>query len=300
MKHTVTMIKGEHYLLPFSKEILMKDLLFCGFNIDNGYKLAQKAEKEINSLEKEKLLSQTVRTIIRNLIAAESSAAFLERYDGWQKLRYSNKPIVILLGGVSGVGKSSIARELGYHLDIKRIIGTDTIRQIMRMTFTKEFMPAIHTSSFESAHRENNKKNTAEHKKKVWDNFTQQAEYVLVGVKAILNRSVDEKLSTIIEGVHLPPLLCEKIVKKFSKKNDIIIKYFLLTTADKEQHTNHFIMRDCQTGSSRKADIYLSHLDNILDIQNNLQQEASRVRAHVVDTGDMNQSIKKIISTMIE
>ena len=41
-------------------------------------------------------------------------------------------PVVILIGGATGVGKSTIATQLAARLGIVRVVATDAIREVMR------------------------------------------------------------------------------------------------------------------------------------------------------------------------
>ena len=58
--------------------------------------------------------------------------------------------MILLVGGATGTGKSTVATEVAYRLGITRVTSTDFIRQTMRAFFAKEFMPSIHYSSFEA------------------------------------------------------------------------------------------------------------------------------------------------------
>jgi 2-phosphoglycerate kinase len=59
-------------------------------------------------------------------------------------------PIIVLIGGGTGTGKSTVAAEVAHRLGITRVASTDFIRQTMRAFFSPEFMPTIHYSSFEA------------------------------------------------------------------------------------------------------------------------------------------------------
>ena len=59
-------------------------------------------------------------------------------------------PLVILIGGATGVGKSTIATQLAARLGIVRVVATDAIREVMRSMFSPELMPSLHTSSFQA------------------------------------------------------------------------------------------------------------------------------------------------------
>src|SRR2546430_4388708 len=57
-------------------------------------------------------------------------------------------PIILLLGGATGTGKSTVATDVAYRLGVTRVTSTDFVRQTMRAFFSEEFMPAIHHPSF--------------------------------------------------------------------------------------------------------------------------------------------------------
>jgi hypothetical protein len=115
----------------------------------------------------------------------------------------SPRPLVLLLGGSTGSGKSSLATEVGHRLDITRILSTDSVRHVMRAMISDKLLPSIHRSSFE-----------------VWRDvqlppvpgldprlvaFLDQVRHVSVAIEAVLERAVQENLSMILEGVHLVP-----------------------------------------------------------------------------------------------
>ena len=71
----------------------------------------------------------------------------LRRFRDLQEL---DLPVILLVGGGTGTGKSTVATEVAYRLGITRVTSTDFVRQTMRAFFAKEFMPSIHYSSFEA------------------------------------------------------------------------------------------------------------------------------------------------------
>ena len=60
----------------------------------------------------------------------------------------SIEPLIVLIGGTTGVGKSTIATEVAHRLGITRIVSTDSIREVMRGIFSQDLMPAIYESAF--------------------------------------------------------------------------------------------------------------------------------------------------------
>src|SRR5204863_5903247 len=112
-------------------------------------------------------------------------------------------PLVVLIGGATGVGKSTIATQLAARLGIVRVIATDAVREVMRAMFTSKLMPTLYTSSFDadSALREPPPRPAD----KVIVGFREQTAAVAVGIQALLKRAVVEGTSAVIEGAHLVP-----------------------------------------------------------------------------------------------
>ena len=77
----------------------------------------------------------------------EKAVGRLRRY---HELAELDLPIIVLIGGATGTGKSTVATEVAYRLGITRVTSTDFVRQTLRAFFSPEFMPSIHYSSFEA------------------------------------------------------------------------------------------------------------------------------------------------------
>ena len=75
---------------------------------------------------------------------------YAKKYLNWREVRKSKEPLIILIGGASGVGTSSMAFELASKLGLKNLISTDMIREVMRKIVSKELSPVIHKSSFDA------------------------------------------------------------------------------------------------------------------------------------------------------
>ena len=74
----------------------------------------------------------------------------MRRLRRYRELYELDLPIILLVGGATGTGKSTVATDVAYRLGITRVTSTDFVRQTMRAFFSREFMPAIHYSSFEA------------------------------------------------------------------------------------------------------------------------------------------------------
>ena len=112
------------------------------------------------------------------------------RYRRWRRLDRLDRPLVVLIGGTTGVGKSTLAAMLAARLGVNRVIATDVIRQVLRAFFTHEAMPTVHGSAFEVGGIAG---------------YRDQAERVGTGIAAIVERAAAEGKPVVVEGVHVVP-----------------------------------------------------------------------------------------------
>ena len=68
--------------------------------------------------------------------------------------------------------------------------------------------------------------------------FLEQTRNVLVGVKAVISRAIEEGYSLVLEGVHLVPGSISTSIR------GAVVCHCLLAIEDDEEHANHFWSRD--------------------------------------------------------
>jgi 2-phosphoglycerate kinase len=200
-----------------------------------------------------------------------------DRYD---QLRELEVPLVILIGGATGTGKSTVATEIAYRLGITRLTSTDSIRQTMRAFFSHEFMPSIHYSSFEAGAA------VPEADDPLVAGFLEQSRNVLVGVRASIDRALQESWSIILEGVHIVPGLLPSYVE------DALVCPFILAIQDETTHAQHFFSR----GGGRPFAPYLDHFEEIRRLQRFLAGRAEREAVPVIE----NESAERTSETVIQ
>src|SRR4051812_19759941 len=174
--------------LPYSKGMMARALIAVGVAADRAYDLARRLELDIAERGERTVDVDRLERIARETLGegeGEQAAARLRRLREFQAL---DVPVIVLVGGATGTGKSTVAAEVAYRLGITRVTSTDFIRQTMRAFFSGEFMPAIHTSSFEAG--------------SVVDpdvtgdptvvGFVEQSRQVCVAVEAALRRALTE------------------------------------------------------------------------------------------------------------
>jgi 2-phosphoglycerate kinase len=209
----------------------------------------------------------------------------LQRFRDLQEL---DLPVILLVGGGTGTGKSTVATEVAYRLGITRVTSTDFVRQTMRAFFAKEFMPSIHYSSFEAA-LGLSKAEEEESGDVALLGFLDQTRNVLVGVEAALQRALDEGWSMVLEGVHLVPGMLPRAVE------GALVVECVIAIDDEETHANHFWIRDVGTDGMRALDKYLERLGDIRYLQDYIVERAHVHRVPVIQNTHREKAIAGVM-----
>ena len=215
-----------------------------------------------------------------------------DRYMVWRQHQEPRKPVIILLGGTTGVGKTSIALEVALRLGIRRVLSTDSIRQVMRIVLPRELAPALHASSFD-AHRA--LKLEGAPGTRVVDGFLQQATAVTVGVRAILDRAVEENTSVVIDGVSLVPGLLDMS----TYREAAFVIPLVVARLDEASFRGHFRQRGVDA-TRRGTRRYLENLDAILQIQEHMLEAADANDVPIVDNLSVESSVLLVMRHVVE
>jgi 2-phosphoglycerate kinase len=277
--------------VPFSKGTLSQSLLAAAIDPNDAFTVAEQIQ--------ESLLLNGVRTIERRELREMAFDALLdrfgqqtaERYLIWRRHQEPEKPIILLLGGTTGTGKTTLALEVAQRLGISRVVSTDSIRQILRITLTRELVPALHASSFEAG------LNPVQvgGESSVLAGFRAQASVVSVGVRAMIDRAIEENTSLILDGVSLVP----GMIDWGAYKDRAHVIFLVVARLDEEAFRSHFINRE-ERQKRRSAQRYVDHLDAILQIQEEFLELADRFDVPIVDNVTVEGSVLLIIRHLIE
>jgi 2-phosphoglycerate kinase len=192
---------------------------------------------------------------------------------------------MILVGGATGTGKSTVATEIAYRLGITRVTSTDFIRQTMRAFFSHEFMPTIHYSSFEAGLAMPDADNP------LVAGFLEQSRQVLAGVRASIDRALEEGWSMVLEGVHLVPGLVP------SSLEGALVSSCVLQITDETAHAQHFFTRDA--GTDRPMAKYLDRFGEIRELQRYLVERAERKGVPVIENESADRATRSVAELVL-
>jgi 2-phosphoglycerate kinase len=198
------------------------------------------------------------------------------RYEALQAVEL---PIVLLVGGATGTGKSSVATEIAHLLGITRVTSTDFIRQTIRAFFSERSMPSVHHSSFEGD--------------PLLVAFLDQTRNVLVGVDAAVDRALAEGWSMVLEGVHLVPGMMPAEI------GGALVVHTVLTVGDEEVHRTRFHVRDELTGGVRAMEKYLDQLYAIREIQDYLVERAEKHGIPVIESSNIERATTAVLELVL-
>ena len=227
--------------------------------------------------------------VIRDL----AGERYAKNYLRWQEVECLDVPLVILIGGATGVGKSTIATQLAARLGIVRVVATDAIREVMRSMLSPELMPTLHESSFHAdlALREPPTKSADA----LIMGFREQTAAVSVGINALIERAALEGTSIIIEGAHVVPGFFD--VETHAQR--VVAVPFLIGVEDEDRHMTHFASRE-NAIASRPAQRYTEGFDNIRKLQRYVKSQALTHGVPMIPNYSFDQSIAAVIDLVME
>ncbi len=284
-------VDGKLYKEPFSKGILSRSLNVADIGFERAYEMASEIEADLIKDDINEISSADLAQVVFNYLK-NVDPSIAKKYKNWRSLRSSKKPLIILIGGASGVGTSSMAFELANRLRLKNLISTDMIREVMRKIVSKELSPVIHKSSFDAYESIRTPSIRID---SVIEGFISHVDVVNVGIEAIIERSAKEGISTIIEGVHIVPGF---IRKDLMENNNIII--FTLTVDDEESHKQRFYSRCRQPWVKRSLERYMENFGTIRKTQKFLVEQAKIHDSRIINNVDINETIDIMVNDILE
>ena len=273
---------------PFSKEVLSRSIQASGLPPDQAYKLARTVESMLIDQRRSRIAHRELRRMVEFVLEQQHGPDYAERYRVWRTWGDLDRPLIILIGGASGVGKTSLAISLAHVLDIPRVVATDDIRQVMRLMLSPALMPAIHTSSYTAWSQITVPSSSG--MDPVVTGFREQAKIVSVGVRAILSRCLEELTSVIIDGVHLLP---DFIDTALHAKSGFLVQLGL-SLEDRKAYEKRFAQR-ATASPARPRHRYMANLEEILKIQEHIVACHALRNLPVIDT----QSVPDVTSAAV-
>jgi 2-phosphoglycerate kinase len=274
---------------PYSKGLMARALVAVGVPLGRAYELAKRIEQDLAERDEHSVELERVGELAVEVLGEAEGSESVRRLRRLRELQELDLPVIVLVGGATGTGKSTVATEAAYRLGITRVTSTDFVRQTMRAFFSQEFMPSIHYSSFEAAA---GLREPEQAEDPVIAGFLEQTRNVLVGVRASIERALEEGWSMVLEGVHLVPGMLPRI-------DGALVVQCVLAIDDEEEHSTHFMVREAGLDGLRPHTKYLDRLDDIRRIQDHIVRRAKRHHVPVISNPDLRSSIDAVLELVL-
>ncbi|MCE5190691.1 MAG: hypothetical protein LLG08_02870 [Actinomycetia bacterium] len=286
------LIKDEKHGLPYSRGLMAQSFTATGLSPARAYLAAQRLQDDMHERDLREVSLDELESMAVAVLEEQAGPEYAGRYMKLRELASLDRPLVILIGGTTGVGKSTIATEVAHRLGITRIVSTDSIREVMRGIFTRDLMPAIYESSFNAwrglrvpvPHGAN----------PVIVGFREQTAAVITGIRSLIERASLEGESLVIEGVHMVPGYIE--ASQF--KNASVVQ-LLVTVDDEEAHRSHFYIREVQTDGTRPFEKYRANFGNIRLLGRYIEDLAVEHGVPIVHSNQLDRTVAEVLELVV-
>ena len=287
-------VLGKHGRWPFNQGRLEQSLLAAAIPPSQAFEIVLEIERDLRESGEASVTRDALRKRVASLLRERVSVSAADRYLAWRAFQAEDeRPVILLLGGTTGVGKSTLALEVARRFSIGRLLSTDSIRDVMRVMLSDDLVPTLHVSSFEAHTRLVNPPRAGADP--VIEGFLEQSRTVSVGVRAVIERAIAEGTSTVLDGVSLVPGLFDP-----QEWRDRAHVFFLLVAdEDRESLHGHLVARAHGRGA-RASERYVRNFKGIFTIQEDLLERAQRFDVPVVDVHDLDGAARTVVKHVVD
>jgi 2-phosphoglycerate kinase len=291
-KNPPILIKEAKHGLPLSKGLMAQSFTATGLAPGRAYAIAQQVQDELRESGVSEVSVDEITDLATLRLTEQAGEEYARRYLKLREISALDRPLIILVGGTTGVGKSTIATEVAHRLGITRIVSTDSIREVMRGIFARELMPAIYESSFNAwrglrvpvPHGAN----------PVVVGFREQAAVVATGIKSLIDRAVVEGVSMVLEGIHVVP----GYIEPSQFKNASVVQ-LLIAVDDEEAHRSHFYIREVQTDGTRPFERYRANFGNIRTLGSYIEDLAVEHGVPIIRSLQLDRTVSEVLEFVV-
>ena len=283
---------------PFSRGYHQRRLEACAITTEEALVLTQTIYAHLIDRGEHTIKASHLDSMTYASLKHEIGPAVADRYLVWTDFVHSGRPLVLLIGGTAGSGKSTTATDIANRLEVVRTQSTDMLREVMRLMIPQRLLPILHTSSFDAwkclPGVDASARCTDE---QLADGFHAQAELLSVACEGVVQRALRERVSLILEGVHAHPGFLEK--SGLSSDHDSLVVPIMLAVLDRDELRKRIRGRGAET-PQRRAARYLEHFDAIWRLQTVLLSDADRARVTIIENTSTDKVFREVMRHIID
>lgn len=293
---TVLIRDAEGHATQFSREQHRRILESSGLSYEVSAAVTTTISSHMVERNITEIRSRDLGLLTYRYLRLTKGADAARRYLALVDYLRGQRPLVVLIGGAPGTGKSGVATEIAHRLEIARIQSTDLLREVMRMMIPERLVPVLHRSSYDAWQAlSEGASHDDDGDTMIIDGYRSQAELLSVPCEAVLTRSLREQTSVLLEGVHVQKSLIDRIPAEF----DPIVIVVMLSVLNPAHLRERFRGRGQQI-DKRRAERYLQHFEEIWRLQSYLLSEADRGQVPIIVNSSNEQVIRDIMSVVMD
>ena len=288
---TILVENRDGQLMPFSRGLHMHFLGSSGLTPDQAARVTNRIFEHLLRMGVERIATSRLSYLTYLALRKSLGARAADNFVVWSAFVASGQPLIILIGGTIGCGKSTVATALAHRLDIVRTQSTDMLREVMRIMMPERLTPVLHSSSFEAWRRLPYADQVQDDTSRlIAEGYRSQAELLTVACDSVLNRARKERVSLILEGVHIQPAFGESL----RRADDAVVVPVELAVL-KQKELKRRIKGRGANAPERRARRYLESFDAIWQLQTYLLAEADRCDVPIVANANLEQTVDDVL-----
>ena len=274
---------------PFSAGILSHSLEACGIAPEVALQGARKVYARLKQTGHREIGHKALRRVIYRCLNEHCSADMAERYLSWRRFENSGDALIVLVGGTTGSGKSTVSAELAYRMNISRSQSTDMMREIICAYLSPHLVPTLGYSSFEAWRGlpGSIEGQSLEIENLVIAGFLSQFAAMKLALEATINRAIRERHHLIVEGVHVVPTELNLDIRN----HNAIVVPMKLAIMKKSMLRKQLQRRDRESSSQPKSR-YLEKIDDIWELQSWLLSQADKAGIPIIQNWFIEDTVK--------
>ena len=280
--------------VPFSAAIITYDLECYGIKSNIAADTGQIVFNQLISDEYQEINSADINLLIYQCLRDNYGQKIADVFVSWKAFEDSEMSLIVLIGGITGVGKSTVSHEICYKLDIPQVQSTDMIREIIRAYLAPPLVPLLQYSSFDAwkaIPEADTKKRFFKKGPPVVEGFLSQLSILTPALESSIDRALREHNHLIIEGVHV---LTTEFELTAAKDKAIVVPVMLATTS--KSSLKKQLTRRGKEQDKRPASRYIENIDHIWALQSYLLKTADNAEITILTNNDIKSTVNSIIS----
>ncbi len=294
-RENIRVIGGDGNTDPFSRGVHVERLQSCAIEIAQCNAITRQVHSHLVSTKTREISTRDLTGLTYSVIRQRVDQKHADYYLLWRFFLENSYPLLLLIGGAPGSGKSTIATAVANRLGVVRTQSTDMLREVMRITIPEKISPALHTSTFKAGKAIDVPEADVNTDERLLYGFQIQSKMVEVACEAVIQRAFNENVSMIMEGVHVRPSLLDRI----DSREDTVVVPVCLAVLDKKR-LKRFIKGRSSENKQRRAKRYLQNLDEIWHLQTVLLSEADNEDIEILDNHDITETSLDIIKVITQ